>query len=167
MHVKNPALYVFQTGAEAGRAIHSMEKAGFDLRKLSLIGKGYHTHEKPIGFYIVGDRIKSWGTNGDFWGGIWTKLHGPAVFFLPGLGVIAMAGPVTAAVIAALEGVVTGGGVSALGAALCAFGAPHSDVAEYEAAVKTDKYVLVVHGDVDDTRKARSILSDIRELETV
>jgi hypothetical protein len=166
MHVKDPVLYVFQTRAEVSKAIRSLEKTGFDLRKLSLIGKGYHTSKEPIGFYIVGERIKSWGANGEFWSGIWTMLHAPAVFLLPGLGVIAMAGPVTAAVIAALEGVVTDGGVSALGAALCAFGAPHREVAKYETAVKEDKYVLVIHGDAADTRNARSVLTEILELET-
>lgn len=166
MHVQNSALYVFETRGEADSALRSFARSRFNLKQLSLIGKGYHSYEEPVGFYIVGDHVKSWGTNGAFWGGVWGKLLSPAVFFLPGLGMIAMAGPVVAAVIAALEGVVVVEGASALGAALTMFGAPRDQVEKYEQAVKADKYVLVVHGDIDDALKAQSILTDSREVET-
>jgi hypothetical protein len=33
---------------------------GFPLRRLSIIGKGYHSEEKPTGFYTTGDRVKTW-----------------------------------------------------------------------------------------------------------
>jgi hypothetical protein len=165
VQVIDPPLHVLQTRAEVAAAIYSLEKADFDVRKLSLIGKGLHFDEHhPIGFYAVGDRIKSWGADGAFWDGIWTMLLSPAVFFLPGLGVIAMAGPVTPVVIATLEGVVVIGGVTALGAALTLFGASSDQAKKYETAVKADNYVLVVHGDADDALKARSIFADTREL---
>lgn len=41
-----------------------MSKSGCDVKKLSLIGKGYHSTEHPIGFYTAGDRIKAWGGTG-------------------------------------------------------------------------------------------------------
>ena len=71
---------------------------------MSLVGKGYHSEEHPVGFYTVGDRIKTWGGIGAFWGDIWGLLLAPAVFFLPGLGLMAMAGPVVTALVSALEG---------------------------------------------------------------
>ena len=166
MDVVDSALYVFDTRAEADTAIRSLGKAGFDLKKLSLIGKGYHSDEHPIGFYSVGDRIKSWGATGAFWGGIWGMLLAPAVFFLPGLGVVAMAGPFVSAFVAALEGAVVVGGVSALGAALSSVGVSGTQVMKYETAVKADKYVLVVHGGADDAAKARSVLDIHPELAT-
>jgi len=158
MDVIDSALYVFNTRTEADTAIRSLGKAGFDLKELSLIGKGYHSDEHPIGFYTVGDRIKAWGATGAFWGGIWGMLLAPAVFFLPGLGVIAMAGPFVAAFVAALEGAVVIGGMTALGAALSSVGVSSTQVMKYESAVKADKYVLVVHGGAQSAAKARSIL---------
>jgi hypothetical protein len=41
------------------------------MKNLSVVGKGYHTEEKVIGFYNVGDRVKFWGSRGAFWGGLW------------------------------------------------------------------------------------------------
>jgi hypothetical protein len=45
---------------EAEEAIRLLSQSGFDVKKLSLVGKGYHSEEHPIGFYSTGDRIKVW-----------------------------------------------------------------------------------------------------------
>jgi hypothetical protein len=50
MDAIDSSLYVFNTHVEADEAIRSLSKSGFDVKKLSLIGKGYHSNEHPIGF---------------------------------------------------------------------------------------------------------------------
>jgi len=159
--------YVFNTHVEAEQAIQSLSRAGFDMKKLSLIGKGYHTEEHPLGFYTTGDRIKTWGGMGAFWGGIWGLLFAPAVFFLPGLGLMAMAGPIAVALVSCLEGAAVVGGISALGAALTQIGVPKDQVIKYETALKVDKYVLLVHGSADEVAKVHTVLSNTKLLETV
>lgn len=159
MSKENSPVYIFNTHIEAEEAIHSLSRAGFDVKKLSLVGKGYHTEEHPVGFYTAGDRIKSWGSAGAFWGSIWGLLLAPAVFFLPGIGLLAMAGPVVTTLVGALEGAVVVGGLSALGAALTQIGVPKDQVIKYETALKVDKYVLMVHGSAEDLAKVSSILA--------
>jgi hypothetical protein len=158
MEKTNNPCYVFNTHAEAEEAIQLLSRSGVDVKTLSLVGKGYHSEEHPIGFYTAGDRIRSWGGTGAFWGGIWGLLLAPAVFVLPGFGLVAMAGPFVAALVGALEGAVVVGGVSALGAALAQVGVPKDQAIKYETAIKMDKYVLMVHGDTEQTQKARDIL---------
>ena len=158
--------YVFNTHTEAEAAIHALNQSGFDVKKLSLVGKGYHSEEHPVGFYTAGDRIKSWGSMGAFWGGIWGLLLAPAVFFLPGVGLVAMAGPVVTALVGALEGAIVVGGVSALGAALSKIGVPDDQVIKYETALKADKYVLMVHGNAAELEKADSVLANAKSWET-
>ena len=162
--MSNPdsAFFVFDTHAAAEEAIRTLGQSGFDMKKLSLVGKGYHSEEKPMGFYTAGDRIKAWGGTGAFWGGIWGMLLAPAVFVLPGLGVVGMAGPIVATLVGALEGAVVVGGLSALGAALTQVGLPKDQVIKYEAALKVDKYLLVVHGGAEDQEKARSVLAQVK-----
>lgn len=89
----------------------------------------------------------------------------PAVFFLPGVGMVAMAGPVVAALVGALEGAVVVGSLSALGAALTRIGVPRDLAIKYESALKVDQYVLMVHGDTADVARARAILSDAKVAE--
>lgn len=157
--------YIFDSHVKADDAIQSLARAGFDVTKLSLVGKGYHTLEHPVGFYTAGDRIKAWGGMGAFWGGVWGMLLAPAVFFLPGVGMVAMAGPVVAALVGALEGAVVVGSLSALGAALTRIGVPRDLAIKYESALKLDQYVLMVHGDATDVTRARAILSDAKVAE--
>jgi hypothetical protein len=162
MSTSNTSFIVFETHAAAEDAIRTLGKSGFDLKKLSLVGKGYHSEEKPMGFYTVGDRVKSWGGTGAFWGSIWGLLLAPAVFVLPGLGVVGMAGPFVATLVGALEGAVVVGGLSALGAALTQIGVPKDQVIKYEAALKVDKYLLVVHGSADDQERVRTVLEEAK-----
>jgi len=158
MSSQDSSCLVFSNHAEAETAIQTLSKAGFDVKKLSLIGKGYHTEEHPVGFYTAGDKIRSWGGAGAFWGGIWGMLMAPAVFLLPGIGLVAMAGPLVATLVGGLEGAVVVGGVSALGAALTQVGVPKDQVVKYETALKVDQYVLVIHGTADELARARSML---------
>jgi len=164
---KQAAVYTFNTHIEAEDAIRSLSHSGIDVKKISLIGKGYHSEEHPIGFYTVGDKMKSWGGVGAFWGGIWGLLLAPAVFVLPGLGLLALAGPVVTALVGALEGAVVVGGVSALGAGLIEMGVARDSVIKYESALKADKYLLIVHGDAEEVERARSVLAETKVLETV
>lgn len=159
MHTTDSAFFVFDSHVAAEEAIRTLGRSGFDMKKLSLVGKGYHSEEKPMGFYTAGDRIKAWGGTGAFWGGIWGLLLAPAVFVLPGLGVVGMAGPIVASLVGALEGAVVVGGLSALGAALTQIGVPKDQVIKYEAALKVDNYLLVVHGGAEDQEKARGVLA--------
>ena len=162
--MSNPdsAFFVFDSHAAAEDAIRTLGQSGFDMKKLSLVGKGCHSEEKPMGFYTTGDRIKAWGGTGAFWGGIWGLLLAPAVFVLPGLGVVGMAGPLVATLVGALEGAVVVGSLSALGAALTQIGVPQDQVIKYEAALKVDKYLLVVHGSADDQQRARAVLAQAK-----
>ena len=158
MSAATTSTHVFSTHDEAEQAIRLLGQSGFDMTQLSLVGKGYHTEEKPMGFYTVADKVKAWGGAGAFWGGIWGLLLAPAVFVLPGVGVVAMAGPFVAALVGALEGALVVGGLSALGAALTRIGVPPDQVVKYEAALKVDKYLLLVHGSVEEQARAGSLL---------
>jgi hypothetical protein len=161
----NAAVSICNSHQEAEAAIQTLKKFGFDVKKLSLIGKGYHSEEHPVGFYSTGDKIRAWGSTGAFWGSMWGILMAPAVFLLPPLGMVAMAGPVVSVVISALEGAVLVGGLSAVGAALSELGVPKDQVIVYETALKADKYVLMVHGSDDEVARAKSILAGTQATE--
>jgi hypothetical protein len=50
------------------------------MKKLCIVGKGYHTEEDVVDYYNTGDRMKKWGKLGAFWGGLWGLLFGSAFF---------------------------------------------------------------------------------------
>ncbi|MEO6992088.1 MAG: general stress protein [Lacunisphaera sp.] len=154
----NAILAVYKTHADAEAAIKELQQSGFDLKKLSIVGRDYHTDENVVGYYNAGDRMKSWGKSGAFWGGIWGMLFGSAFFFIPGIGPLVVAGPLVAWIVGGLEGAVVVGGLSALGAGLYSLGIPKDSILQYETALKSDKFVLIAHGSTDEMAQARTIL---------
>ena len=38
-----------------------LQKAGLDMKMLSVVGKDYHSDEHVVGYYYTGDRMKAWG----------------------------------------------------------------------------------------------------------
>ncbi|MEA3487270.1 MAG: general stress protein [Thermodesulfobacteriota bacterium] len=100
------AVAVYNTHTEAEEAVKKLEKAGFDMKKLSIVGRDYHSEEHVVCYYNVGDRMKAWGKLGAFWGGLWGILFGAAFFIIPGIGPIAVAGPFARALVGAPAGLV-------------------------------------------------------------
>jgi uncharacterized membrane protein len=162
MEDTNATVAVFETHAEADEAVKELQKAGFDMKKLSVVGKDYHTEEQVVGYYNAGDRMKHWGKLGAFWGGLWGLLFGAAFFWIPGIGPILVGGPLVASIIAALESAVVVGGISAIGAGLVSLGIPKNSIVEYESALKVCKYVVVAHGTAEDVARAKNILSTLK-----
>ncbi|MHB1516212.1 MAG: general stress protein [Acidiferrobacteraceae bacterium] len=154
----NVAVAIFNTHGETEDAVKELQKSGFDMKKLSIVGKDYHTDEHVVGYYNAGDRMKYWGKMGAFWGGLWGILFGAAFFWVPGIGPIVVAGPLVSAIVGGLEGVVTVGGLSAIGAGLYSVGIPKDSIIKYDTSLKSDKFLLVVHGSGDDLAKAKDIL---------
>ena len=108
----NSVVAIYDTHSQADEAVKELQRSGFDMKKMSIVGKDYHTDEHVVGYYNTGDRMQYWGKQGAFWGGLWGMLFGAAFFVIPGLGPILVAGPLVAWIIGALEGAVVVGGLS-------------------------------------------------------
>jgi hypothetical protein len=158
MTATDTVVAVFPDHGSAEAAIRKLGEAGFDMKSLTLVGKGYQTDEKVIGFYNVGDRIKLWGTRGAFWGGLWGLLFGGVFLSAPVVGPVIVLGYLAAAVISALEGAAVVGGLSALGAALFSIGVPKDSVVRYETDLKADDFLVMTHGSAADAKRAEAIL---------
>ena len=153
------AIAVFADHQAAETAIKKLAQAGFEMKNLSIVGQGYHTDEKVVGFYNTGDRIKFWGTRGAYWGGLWGLLFGGIFLTAPLGGSVVVLGYLGAIVIAGLENAILVGGISALGAALYSIGIPKDSVVEYEAALKADNFLVMAHGTAEEVARAKSILA--------
>jgi len=165
MSQTNSVVAIYETHTQAEDAVKELQRSGFDMQKMSIVAKDYHTDEHVVGYYNTGDRMKCWGKLGAFWGGLWGLLFGAAFFAIPGVGPILVAGPLVAWIVGGLEGAVVVGGLSALGAGLCSIGIPKDSVVKYEAALKSDKFLLLAHGTTDEVAKARNIMRTTHPME--
>jgi uncharacterized membrane protein len=149
---------VFEDHNAAETAVKKLTAAGIEMKNLSVIGKGYQTDEKVVGFYNVGDRIKFWGTRGAYWGGLWGMFFGGLFMTIPLVGHVVVLGYLATIVIAGIENAVIVGGMSALGAALYSIGIPKDSIIQYETALKADSFLVMAHGTAEEMARAKTIL---------
>lgn len=152
------AVTVYDTHTQAESAVIKLQRAGFDMKKISILGKDYETEEHVVGYFNAGDRAKFFGKLGAFWGGLAGMLFGSALMFVPVVGHIIVLGPLAATLFGGLQGAVLAGGASALVGALSAIGIPKDSVLRYESALKANKFLLVVHGDGQEIMRAHEVL---------
>jgi hypothetical protein len=153
------AVFADHIGAED--AVKKLAESGFEMKNLSVVGKGYHSEEKVTGFYNLGDRVKFWGARGAFWGGLWGWFFGGLFLTIPVVGHVVVLGYLATMAISALETAIMTGGLSALGAALYSIGIPKDSVIQYEAAVKADSFLVMAHGDAEQMTRAKAILGAV------
>ena len=159
MQADDSVVAVFADHAEADSAVRTLAAAGFEMKHLSVVGKGYHTEEKVAGFYNIGDRVKFWGSRGVFWGGMWGLFFGGLFLTIPVVGHVLVLGYLAAAALSAIEGAVVVGGLSAIGAALSSIGIPKNSVVKYETAIKADDFLVMAHGTAAEMERAMTILA--------
>ena len=151
---------VFQDHGAADAAVRRLAAAGFALESLSVVGKGFHTEEKAVGFYNMGDRVRVWGSRGALWGGLWGLFLGGMFMTVPVVGHVIVLGYLAATAVSAVEGAAVVGGISALGAAFSSIGLEHNSVVRYETAVQADGFLVMAHGSAKELERAKAILAD-------
>lgn len=145
MGERNAVVAICHTHTEAEAAVKELKQAAFNVKKLSIVGKDYHTDKHVVGYYDTGDdQMKYWGT------------------VIRGIGPVLIAGPLLGWVIGALEEAVATGGVTAIGIALTNLGIPKDSVRNYETALKSQKFILMAHGTAEEVAHARCIIQTKR-----
>lgn len=158
METTDTVIAVFSDHNTAEAGVKKLTAGGFEMKNLSVVGKGYHSEEKVVGFYSAGDRIRFWGGRGAFWGGLWGLFFGGLFMAIPVVGHVIVLGYLAAVAVSAVESAVLVGGLSALGAALYSIGVPKDSVISYEVAVKADGFLVMAHGTAAEMARAKAIL---------
>jgi hypothetical protein len=159
MEKADTVIAVFADHNAAETAVKKLAVAGFEMKNLTVVGKGYQTDEKVVGFYNSGDRIRFWGTRGAFWGGLWGMFFGGLFLSIPVVGHVVVLGYLASMAIYGIENAIVVGGLSALGAALYGIGVPKDSVIQYETALKADSFLVMAQGTAEEVARAKTILA--------
>jgi hypothetical protein len=155
---------VFDRHQDAEAAIRELQRVGFDMKKLSIVGRDYHTEEHAVGFYNAGDRVKYWGKLGAFWGSMFGIVLAPAFFWIPGIGPILTGGLIGSFLMGTIEGAAVGaavgGATTVFAASLASMGIPKDSIIRYEADLKANKFLLLATGSAAEVEQARKILAE-------
>jgi hypothetical protein len=168
MSDKHEALNMFPSHVEAEAAVLELQRAGFDMQKISIIGKDYQTSEHIRGFLTWKDTAKAgageagyWGT---FFGGLFGILTGVGLLFVPGVGPVIVAGHVAGVLAGWIEGMIVGGvGAAVAGGlvgALVGLGIPKEQALKYETEIKAGKFMIIVSGTNEEIDRAQQVLQN-------
>jgi len=148
----------FDAHGDAEDGVERLAMFGFNMQALSIVATGTRTEEQIVGFYSAGDRVRFWGKLGLLWGGFWGLVIGGVLFAEPTAESFEIYGFLVWALVAAVEGALIIGGLSALGAALFSFGRPVGSVLKYGSAAKAGTFLIVLRARAEDAVLAKRIL---------
>ena len=138
---------------------------GYQMDLISVLGQLHASGDDTLGIYHlnVGDRMKAWGKQGIFWGGLWGMLAGASgLFMIPGVGAVAAAGYIVEAIVGgAVLGAGTMGGAAALSQLAVAYhraGIPEEKIESLHKAIEEGKYVLMLRGAASELDQWREVI---------
>ena len=150
-------VYTNLNDAEAG--VRALDKGGFPIRQVSIIGRDFANEKEVRGFVTTGDVARGGAGAGAWFGGILGLFAGAALLWVPGAGPLVVAGPLAAALVGGAEGAAVGAGTGGLLGALAGWGVNRRHVIKYEDHLKAGEFVLVTHGTDAELARAQAILA--------
>jgi hypothetical protein len=156
---------VYGDEPQAKTVVKELINKNYQMDLISVLGRIHPMGDDTLGIYTLstGERMKTWGKKGVFWGGVWGMLAGAAgLFLIPGIGAVAAAGYIVEAI---ASGAIMGAGALAGAAALTqlaiAFhraGIPEEQIQRLHQAVEAGKYVVMLRGAESELPQWRGIL---------
>jgi hypothetical protein len=157
MSKKNIFVAVCSSYQTAEKAIYSLQQAHFNVRRVSVIGKDYFylaefsSDALPEEKRLLADVMT-------FWGRIWRLLSGDAFLRLEGIGSIIVAGRISDSIRKAGTNPALYHAHSPLRASMLAVGIASENLAKFEAALQSDRLLVIVQGDPHEVLAAAKIL---------
>jgi hypothetical protein len=147
------AIGVYESHEKAVAALQDLQKAGYPVNQLSIIGKAdlvdNHIHVK------TNDNVeKAEVSLGVVGGAILGVLAGVGIFAIPGLGFLYGAGALVGAMMGA-EGGIIAGGVAAI---LTGMGMNEAVALKYEKHLNEGKFIIFAQGDEGEIKHAKEVL---------
>jgi hypothetical protein len=158
---ENAVVAVCDNHSQAELAVRELERAGFDLKKLSVVGRQHLPGEDVVCLYEAGRRVRCRGKLGGFWSGLWDLLGGWAFVIFPNAGPLLVAGPLASWIVVALDNASIFGGLSCLGAGLHSIGIPKERILKCEKALMDQKYLVIAIGCADEVARAKQVLESV------
>jgi hypothetical protein len=142
-----------------------LKQAGFDISKLSVIGKNNQNHTARWGFLSWQNQAQNLGD------GLFGVLAGAGVLFIREIGLVVIAGPIAGVLGGWLKRTVAGeAGLTAIGGivgALSVLGISPEKALQSEERIKAGNFLLLVAGSDRDISQVQYVLEEVIDQDTL
>jgi hypothetical protein len=155
---------VFAHHEAADLAVRRLVAAGCEKTSLSVVGGVHPSAGEAIAFHGKGDHVSFLGPRGIFWGGLWGLLFGGLLLTFPGAGIVIVIGYLAATTALVVEDETVADESGVLGILLNGMDVSPDSAARYATAVKTDGFLVMVHGSAEQVAFATDVLGEVNPL---
>ncbi|RKZ57348.1 MAG: hypothetical protein DRQ44_15865 [Gammaproteobacteria bacterium] len=163
---KNTCIFSYTTPNDALQAFRKLQAQNFNLTAVSIVGNGRYKKEHAVGIYTKDGRSHFQGAQAMFWESLWRNLDGELFIVVPERASLAATGGIVQLLIKEQVDVDIHG-FSVLGVALFNMGVPADGIAQYEAAIKAGKILLIVNGKRGEVERSCEVLHSEMQQATV
>ena len=156
---------VFANTEDASQAIERLRRCGVDAHDVSVVGRSFHVDEQPTGYYSLGNGPRYLGRAQEFWGELLERAKYEAFLWVPGAGLLVVAGPILEPLLTQLRIETPRAGNMPLAAALVAVGVLPTMARKYEMAINGDMVLVMFRGQSEAVGRAVAAMSRVPKLE--
>jgi len=164
MTISSCCVAVFPPNIEERESIYdtleNLLSLNYPTNNLSVLGKGSMRDGNAVGVYKALDQIRFKGEQDEFWQALWCLLAGEAFLHIPTFGSLAIAGGLSAILMAENGAIFYPHEYTELGRALHRIGIPARSISHYESLLKQGQLILIVNGEYSDVENAYLLLEN-------
>jgi cation transport regulator ChaB len=132
---------------QVDNVIRRLIDRGVPQDHISVMGQNFQSQTRIAGFISKKDVIlgglRTGAVFGSLFGSLLSLLTGVGVLFIPFVGSVVAAGPITSVLLGAATGAIAGSAGAGLASALATLGMPEEKAAVYETRVKAGEFLLM------------------------
>ena len=153
---------IFTEESQVKKAIERILDRGISREHISVMGKNFESQTRIAGFITKKDVIlgglRQGAIFGSLFGSLLSLLTGVGVLFIPFVGSVVAAGPLSSILLGAAIGAIAGSAGAGLASALTTIGMPKDKAAIYETRVKAGEFLTMIEVPVDKLGEFRLLI---------
>ena len=138
---------VLKEEQQVDNVVRRLIDRGVPSDHISLMGQNFESKTRIAGFISKKDVIlgglRTGAVFGSLFGSLLSLFTGMGVLFIPFIGSVVAAGPITSVLLGAASGAIAGSAGAGLASALVTLGMPEEKAAVYETRVKAGEFLLM------------------------
>ena len=139
---------VLKEEQQVDQVVRRLIDRGVAQDHISVMGQNFQSQTRISGFIskkdVVLGGLRTGAVFGSLFGSLLSLFTGMGVLFIPFIGSVVAAGPITSVLLGAASGALAGSAGAGLASALATLGMPKEKAAVYETRVKAGEFLLMV-----------------------